>query len=136
MEALADSRVCRVSVAHMRELRTRYPHLERKLLQRACQELDAAHDAAMALARLQPPEKVADFLLRLAEREARLGGNALRVTLPMGRGDIADHLGLTMETVSRTFTRLRQQDLIALPHLNVVEILDEPALRRLADAGG
>ncbi|NIJ70690.1 helix-turn-helix domain-containing protein [Xanthomonas sp. 60] len=136
VEALADSRVCRVSVAHMRELRTRYPHLERKLLQRACQELDAAHDAAMALARLQPPEKVADFLLRLAEREARLGGNALRVTLPMGRGDIADHLGLTMETVSRTFTRLRQQDLIALPHLNVVEILDEPALRHLADAGG
>jgi len=136
VEALADSRVCRVSVAHMRELRTRYPHLERKLLQRACQELDAAQDAAMALARLQPPEKVADFLLRLAEREARLGGDALRVTLPMGRGDIADHLGLTMETVSRTFTRLRQQDLIALPHLNVVEILDEPALRRLANAGG
>ena len=50
----------------------------------------------------------------------------------MGRGDIADHLGLTMETVSRTFTRLRQQALIALPHLNVVELLDEPALRTLA----
>ncbi|MBD8694841.1 helix-turn-helix domain-containing protein [Stenotrophomonas sp. 169] len=132
VEAIADSRVCRVSVAHMRELRDRYPHLERKLLQRACQALDDAQDAALSLARLQPPEKVADFLLRLAEREVRLGGVALRVTLPMGRGDIADHLGLTMETVSRTFTRLRQQALIALPHLNVVEILDEPALRRLA----
>ena len=136
IEAIADSRVCRVTLPQMRELRSRYPHLERKLLQRACQELDAAQDAAMALARLQPPERVADFLLRLAEREARLGGVALRVTLPMGRGDIADHLGLTMETVSRTFTRLRQQALIALPHLNVVEILDETALRRLASAGG
>ncbi len=134
IEAIADSRVCRVSLAHMRELRNRYPHLERKLLQRACQELDAAQDAALALARLQPPEKVADFLLRLAEREARLGGPALRVTLPMGRGDIADHLGLTMETVSRTFTRLRQQGLIALPHLNTVEILDEDGLRELAEA--
>ncbi len=132
VEAIADSRACRVSVAHMRELRSRYPHLERKLLQRACQALDDAQDAAMALARLQPPEKVADFLLRLAAREVRLGGSALRVTLPMGRGDIADHLGLTMETVSRTFTRLRQQGLIALPHLNIVEILDEPALRQLA----
>lgn len=132
VEAIADSRACRVSLPHMRELRSRFPHLERKLLQRACQELDAAQDAALSLARMQPPEKVADFLLRLAAREVRLGGDALRVTLPMGRGDIADHLGLTMETVSRTFTRLRQQGLIALPHLNVVEILDEPALRLLA----
>ncbi len=74
-----------------------FPHLERKLLQRACQELDAAQDAALALARLQPAEKVADFLLRLAAREAKLGGDGLRVSLPMGRGDIADHLGLTME---------------------------------------
>ena len=132
VEAIADSRVCRVSVAHMRELRSRYPHLERKLLQRACQALDDAQDAALSLARLQPTEKVADFLLRLAEREARLGGDPLRVTLPMGRGDIADHLGLTMETVSRTFTKLRQQGLIALPHLNTVEILDEAALHTLS----
>jgi CRP/FNR family transcriptional regulator len=66
-------------------------------------------DAALALARLQPAEKLADFLLRLAAREAKLGGDGLRVSLPMGRGDIADHLGLTMETVSRTFTKLRQQ---------------------------
>jgi len=51
----------------------------------------------------------------------------------MGRGDIADHLGLTMETVSRTFTKLRQQGLIALPHLNVVEILDFTGLQRLAN---
>lgn len=135
IEAIADSRVCRVSLANMRELRSRYPHLERKLLQRACQELDAAQDAALSLARLQPTEKVADFLLRLAAREAKLGGEPLKVMLPMGRGDIADHLGLTMETVSRTFTRLRQQDLIALPHLNVVEILDEDALQRMASAG-
>ena len=132
IEAIADSRVCRVPTTQMRDLRQRYPHLERKLLQRACQELDAAQDAAMSLARLQPAEKLADFLLRLAAREARLGGNGLRVTLPMGRGDIADHLGLTMETVSRTFTKLRQQGLIALPHLNTVEILDEAALHTLS----
>ncbi len=132
IEAIADSRVCRVAMPQMRALRGRYPHLERKLLQRACQELDAAQDAALALARLQPAEKLADFLLRLAAREARLGGDGLRVQLPMGRGDIADHLGLTMETVSRTFTKLRQQGLIALPHLNVVEIHDEDGLRALA----
>ncbi|MGH8052646.1 MAG: Crp/Fnr family transcriptional regulator [Stenotrophomonas sp.] len=134
IEAIAESRVCRVPMSQMRDLRQRYPHLERKLLQRACQELDAAQDNALALARLQPPERLADFLLRLAAREAALLGRSInRVSLPMGRGDIADHLGLTMETVSRTFTKLRQQGLIALPHLNVVEILDAVALQKLAN---
>lgn len=134
IEAIAESRVCRVPMSQMRDLRQRYPHLERKLLQRACQELDAAQDNALALARLQPPERLADFLLRLAAREATLlGRSSNRVSLPMGRGDIADHLGLTMETVSRTFTKLRQQGLIALPHLNVVEILDATALQKLAN---
>ena len=135
IEAIADSRVCRVGVPQMRELRLRYPHLERKLLQRACQELDAAQDAALALGRMQPPEKLADFLLRLAERQARHLGASDRITLAMGRSDIADHLGLTMETVSRTFTKLRQSGLIALPHLNVVEILDRSALEALASDG-
>ncbi|MCL7713982.1 Crp/Fnr family transcriptional regulator [Stenotrophomonas mori] len=133
IEAIAESRVCRVPAVQMRDLRQRYPHLERKLLQRACQELDAAHDNALALARLQPPERLADFLLRLAAREALQGQVGNRVALPMGRGDIADHLGLTMETVSRTFTKLRQQGLIALPHLNVVEILDFAGLQKLAN---
>ena len=135
IEAIADSRVCRVGVAQMRELRLRYAHLERKLLQRACQELDAAQDSALALARMQPPEKLADFILRLAQRQARHQGNGNRVALAMGRGDIADHLGLTMETVSRTFTKLRQSNLIALPHLSVVDILDRAGLESLANDG-
>jgi CRP/FNR family transcriptional regulator len=135
IEAIADSRVCRVGVAQMRELRLRYAHLERKLLQRACQELDAAQDSALALGRMQPPEKLADFILRLADRQARHQHNGNRVALPMGRGDIADHLGLTMETVSRTFTKLRQSGLIALPHLSVVEILDRDGLESLASDG-
>ena len=135
IEAIADSRVCRVPTAQMRDLRQQFPHLERKLLQRACQELDAAQDNALALARLQPPERLAAFLLHLAEREARLDIRiGKRIMLPMGRGDIADHLGLTMETVSRTFTKLRQQGLIALPHLNVVEVLDCEGLQKLANS--
>lgn len=133
IESIADSSVCRVPVPQMRELRQRYPHLERKLLQRACQELDAAQDNALALARLQPAERLADFLLRLRAREAQRGQTGNRVHLPMGRSDIADHLGLTMETVSRTFTKLRQQGLIALPQLNVVEILDVSGLQQLAN---
>jgi CRP/FNR family transcriptional regulator len=53
------------------------------------------------------------------------------VLLPMSRGDIADYLGLTVETVSRSFTKLRRQNLIALPDVNRVKILDLPGLEAL-----
>lgn len=132
VEAITDSRVCRVQIADMQKLRSEFPHLERKLLQRACLELDAAQDAALALARMQPIEKLADFLLTLASRLGREQGGHMLVDLPMGRADIADHLGLTMETVSRTFTKLRTLGLIALPHQHVVEITDSAGLHRLA----
>ncbi|MEE7548483.1 helix-turn-helix domain-containing protein [Xanthomonas sp. Kuri4-1] len=132
IEAIVDSRVCRTSCVHMRQLRERYPSLERKLLQRTSMELAAAQDTGLVLARLQPSERLANFLLRLAARSTQPGMPGDTVPLPMGRGDIADHLGLTMETVSRTFTKLKQQQLIALPQLHVVQILDYAGLRELA----
>lgn len=132
IEAIIDSRVCRTPLAQMRQLRERYPSLERKLLQRAGMELAAAQDTGLLLARLQPSERLAHFLLRLAARSTRPGASGDTVALPMSRSDIADHLGLTMETVSRTFTKLKQQHLIALPQLHLVQILDYPALRKLA----
>jgi CRP/FNR family transcriptional regulator len=55
------------------------------------------------------------------------------VDIVMSRTDIADHLGLTIETVSRAFTKLRRQGIIALPHPQRLEILDVDALRELAD---
>jgi len=129
IEAVVDSRVCRTSLADMRRLREQHPRLERKLMQRTSMELAAAQDAGLLLARLQPAERLAHFLLRLA---ARADTASDMVALPMGRGDIADHLGLTMETISRNFTKLRQQQLIALPQLHRVQILDMAGLRRLA----
>jgi len=63
----------------------------------------------------------------------RLGrGNG--IDLPMGRQDIADYLGLTIETVSRTFTQLEKMALIALPTSRRVVLRNRPALRQLAAA--
>jgi len=86
-----------------------------------------AQNHMLLLGRKSALEKIASFLLDLAERMAE--GDI--VDLPMSRTDIADHLGLTIETVSRTFTQLERQGTIALPSARRVVITGKAALERL-----
>lgn len=106
------------------------PGLARRLLSAVANELRIAQDQMLLLGRKSAAEKVASFLLALASNED--GEVAEGVELPMGRGDIADYLGLTVETVSRTFTKLRNDGLIALPNPSIVEFLDVDQLEDLA----
>lgn len=134
IEAISDSVLCSFAHADMRELCERHPGLEHELLERACVELDATRNNLMALARMTPLERLAGFLLDMAERRKRRGivGNGL--VLPMTRADIADYLGLTVETVSRSFTRLRQNGMVAASDPHHIELLDPERLRALAEA--
>jgi len=143
IEAVTASQVCEFALDAIHALSHRFPKLEHKLLERACIELDTTQDALLMLARLSPLERLAGFLLQM-ERQLRRrsrGHSAVDeiapgdvIALPMNRHDIADHLGLTVETVSRSFTRLRQLDLIGLPEPQWVEIHDPKELTRLAGA--
>ncbi|KAF1710456.1 Crp/Fnr family transcriptional regulator [Pseudoxanthomonas kalamensis DSM 18571] len=136
IEAVTHTRVCAFDRDDLRRMRERFPQLEYKLLERACRGLDSAHDAMLLLARLAPLERLASFLVMFQER-ARDGNRGLPpnpLVLPMSRSDIADYLGLTVETVSRSFTRLREQGVIALPDPQIIEILDHAALIKLAHA--
>lgn len=76
-------------------------------------------------------ERVASFLLLLTDRSSTKAGD--RLDLPMGRQDIASHLGLTIETVCRAITELKREGLIAVPSLNQIVISDAQALRALAE---
>jgi CRP-like cAMP-binding protein len=76
-------------------------------------------------------ERVASFLLQLADRSGTKPGD--RLELPMGRQDIASHLGLTIETVCRAITELKREGLITVPSLNQIAITDSRALRTLAE---
>jgi len=78
-------------------------------------------------------ERIAGFLLSLAGRTGRLG-NDLRVSLPMCRADIADHLGLTIETVSRNLTKLKLRGMIDLPSRGNFVIRDLQRLQKLAES--
>ena len=131
LEAVTDCMVCVFPMQSMRRLCERYPELESGMLAQACSELDATRGSLMLLARLGPSERLAGFLVELAERQRRRGGAAGHVDLPMTRADIADHLGLTIETVSRSFTKLRQGGVIAFEDPRRID-LDVAALRMAA----
>jgi CRP/FNR family transcriptional regulator, nitrogen fixation regulation protein len=75
-------------------------------------------------------ERVASFLLRLADRMDLICGD--RLELPMSRQDIADHLGLTIETISRMITALRSEGAILIPNTTQIVLRDMAALRKLA----
>ena len=77
-------------------------------------------------------ERLAAFLLHLSARQQRRGGREHHVDLPMTRADIGDHLGLTIETVSRSFSRLKQEGALYFEHPHHIELRDPSRLRELA----
>ncbi|MGB5865792.1 MAG: helix-turn-helix domain-containing protein [Sulfitobacter sp.] len=108
------------------------PKLHSALLQAALREISEMQDHFMMLGRKSASEKVASFLCVLAERFGSNLGAYRAVTLPMSRSDIADFLGLTTETVSRTFTQLRKAQIIAIDHIHTVIIQRPDALLGLS----
>lgn len=131
-EAIDDVYLCRFSRADMAELLRRFPAMEMHLLARASAELAAAQDQMLLLGRKTARERLASFLLSRQRLCPARRSNRLHIELPMSRGDIADYLGLTIETVSRSFTWLRGAGLIDLPSTNEVRILDLERLESLA----
>jgi CRP/FNR family transcriptional regulator len=93
------------------------------------------HEHTLLLGRKSAPEKLASFLLSLSQRAVERGDTASPVMIPMGRADVADYLGLTIETVSRTLTKFKASGLLELPNPSTVALRDPGALRRIADGG-
>jgi CRP/FNR family transcriptional regulator, anaerobic regulatory protein len=131
-EALVPTKLCRFPRRKLEGLLDEMPKLEQRLLGMASHELAAAQDQMMLLGRKSAKERVVSFLLMMSAAAARRGKPSDPVTLPMNRSDIADYLGLTIETVSRTFTQLRTQKLIELMDEKQVRLLKPAALREIA----
>lgn len=102
--------------------------LEAKLLPMALTSLTQAQQHLLVLGRQNSMERVAAFLLELFERQ----GGLPQIELPMSRMDIADYLGLTIETVSRVFSKLKQNQVIRLRNSRRVEIVRMAALCDMA----
>ena len=137
--ALTDAKVCVFNRRDFERFALDHPQLERKLLERTLDELDRSRRWMVLLGRKSASEKVASFLIEMEERTIEPGCKAdfmqaeRRLTLPFSRQQIADVLGLTIETVSRQFTRLKSEGIIGLPSPRDVIVRDRDAL--IAEAG-
>lgn len=109
------------------------PALEGRLLSAIGLDLRRAQEHILLLGRKNALEKLCSFLLDIAERSGNGDGDSRVVRLPMSRSDIADYLGLTGETISRTFSALRARRVIRLRSVGEVEILDSGTLADFAE---
>jgi CRP-like cAMP-binding protein len=130
-EAVTETTVVRYSRRSVEALAWQEPKIGRRLLSIVCHELSAAQERMLLLSRKSADERIASFLLGLAGRS----GGVDRIALPMTRTDIGDHLGLTMETVSRSLSQLKHDGVIALVNSHEVVIRDRDALEDKAEAG-
>ncbi len=115
------------------------PQLEKRLLDMTLTELDAAREWLLLLGRKTARERIATFLMALAGRARRAApaglpeGGPFCFALPLTRGEMAEYLGLTIETVSRHMTRLRAEGVLAFSDARSVSVPDLDALA--AEAG-
>jgi len=126
-EAVTEIVLRRYRRREVEALADRHAALARHLREMAARDLRDAYDRMLLLGRKTASERIATFLLEVAARQASRD----KVVLPMCRGDIADHLGLTVETVCRMMTHLQREGTIVI-RPGGVELLSLPALRQMA----
>ena len=131
-EAVTETRLCQFPRVRLEALLKELPTLEQRLLGMASHELAAAQDQMVLLGRKSARERVASFLLMLSKATERQGLQADFIVVPMSRSDIADYLGLTTETVSRTLTQLSSESLIRLSNEKHVQLVDRAGLFRIS----
>lgn len=123
-EAIADTVLIAFKRSTLVALAQTDPAVAKELWQMTARELDHVHDQMVLLGRSSAQERVANFLIEMSDRSA----NHAEFDLPMSRQDIADYLGLTIETVSRSITCMERKALIELVSSRKVRVKNRAAL--------
>ncbi len=129
-EAVTDVVLVSYSRSRLDRLAAADPMLRRRILSAVSDNLLTAQQQLLILGCQDAREKMASFFLRLSGRAGLKNG--ARLALPMGRQDIADHLGLTIETVCRTIRAFHRAGIATVPNVNEIVLTNLPALRALA----
>lgn len=131
-QAITATRLRCLPANALHEVAWRNPDIGMQLYRALSDQLRAARGLLLTVGQRTATERLAMLLLALSQRNKRDGTDGARIALPMTRADIADFLSLTVETVSRTFTKLRQSKIIDLAQSSLVVIRDYHALEQLA----
>jgi CRP/FNR family nitrogen fixation transcriptional regulator len=126
-EAVEDTVVYRYPRQSIGRLIAELPQVAQQLWNLTLRDLAHAQGQTAMLGRMTAPMRVSSFLLELSKRH----GASTLIELPMSRADVADYLGLTIETVCRVLSRLVGLGLIAIPSVNTIELIDPHALETI-----
>lgn len=139
---VTDVRLCRFQRDQFEAVLDSNPALERILLQKVSEDLESARQWIALIANMNATERIATFLLWLRKKgqlhcphDAQPSDN-LVVNIPLMREEIAETLGLTRETVSRTLGQLEVNGAIGFINTRCIEIRDPVSLRRIAGTDG
>ena len=130
-QALRTIRVQSIPIAALGRLAGNDPRFGLKLYEAACLELASTQQTLLVIKR-PALERLAGFLLVWAQRNGRNGEDPEILILPMTRADIGDFLGLTIETVSRMFSKLQAEGVIEIKQRGPIRVLD---IRKLQELG-
>ena len=126
-KALETAAVCEIPFTQLEALSTEIPSLQHHFFKLMSKEIQSDQQLLMLLSKKTAEERIAALLLSISSRHALRGLSATGFRLPMSRNDIGNFLGLAVETVSRVFTRLQKQSVLAVDGKEV-EILDHKLL--------
>ena len=132
-EAVGDVVLMCYPQGQVARLSASMPNLRGRLLVLLSQRLMGMQDHLVMLGRQTAKERIASFLLHIADRSDAEEG--LAFDLPMSRQDIADYLGLTIETVCRMLSELKREKIIAIPNVGQIVVNDIEALQTLTEGG-
>ncbi len=131
--ALETSAICEIPFEALEKLGTNLPNLQRHFMRLMSREISYDRQLITLLGKNTAAERIVALLLSLSSRNARRQLSATRFRLPMSRSDIGNYLGLTVETVSRTLTRLQRDELIQVDNREV-ELIEPAALSAILAA--
>lgn len=134
-EAITPVELCVFPLSSLNRVIHELPNLEHQLLKMAAEDLDLAQEWMLLLGRKTAQERLATFLLLISDKAKSRGFKSGIVDLPMNRAEIADYLGLTIETVSRQVGKLKSLGYIQPIGNHQIEILNSTQLRHIAEGG-
>lgn len=132
-KALETSAICEIPFEKLEELSSQIPSLQRHFFQLLSHEIAEDQQLITLLSKNTAEERIAALMLSISARNSRRKLSAVNFRLPMSRTDIGNYLGLTVETVSRVFSRLQKQNILEVDNKEIT-IINPAGLREMANS--